>query len=116
MSVLALGLVLFMWAAEGTHMITPGTVMLFAAMVIAGLLIDLAMVFGPAEDEPGTDRLLRDRSRRPARVQRDLPTSVVASRPRLLPPATAAPAAERSIGHRRHLPEPVGQFSHRAAA
>src|SRR5262245_41277854 len=72
MTGIALGTALLMWPLEGTHVITFGSVMFMVVMICAAMLIDIAIVFGPPENDPGVDRLLRYRPRRPPGAERDL--------------------------------------------
>jgi hypothetical protein len=118
--VLALGMALIMWAAEGTGMITSGTVTLIAVLVFAGMLIDSVVLFGPAENDPGVDRLLRYRPHRPAGAEQDLRASSEIRRPqrRARTPlrVAAKPAGGRPTGQMRHLPDPPGQLPQLPAA
>ena len=72
MTVIALGTAVLMWSLEGAHMITFSSVMFMVVMIFASVLIDIVMVFGPPENDPGVDRLLRYRPKRPPGVERDL--------------------------------------------
>jgi hypothetical protein len=72
MTVIAVGTAVLMWTLEGTHMITFSSVMFMVVMIFAGVLIDIVMVFGPPENDPGVDRLLRYRPKRPPGAERDL--------------------------------------------
>jgi hypothetical protein len=80
MTVIALGTAMLMWALEGTHMITFSSVMFIVVMIFAAVLIDIVIVFGPPENDPGVDRLLRYRPRRPPGVERDLARSRIYKR------------------------------------
>jgi hypothetical protein len=71
-TVIAVGTALLMWSLEGTHMITFSSVMFLVVLTFAAVLIDIVMVFGPPENDPGVDRLLRYRPRRPPGAERDL--------------------------------------------
>ena len=72
MTVIAVGTALLMWSLEGAHMITFSSVMFLVVLTFAAVLIDIVMVFGPPENDPGVDRLLRYRPKRPPGAERDL--------------------------------------------
>jgi len=66
------GTAVLMWSLEGTHMITFSSVMFMVVMIFACVLIDIVMVFGPPENDPGVDRCCAYRPKRPPGTERDL--------------------------------------------
>lgn len=60
MTLIAIGLIVLLFAIQGSHMVTMASVTLMIVVFVVAVLIDIVMFFGPDAD-PGGDRLLRYR-------------------------------------------------------